>query len=166
MRNWLRILAVTVMVAGCGSFDARSLQDVSAWGIGWQLKAPQNRIGRAFPPVVQFLRTENPAIDSADPPEPIAATYREIVLGLKGADRRRVERRLIGVFTVAGQGCAMRGYPVRDGGAPVAAFITLDSGAMAGDPTTWTLCRPVALPAGGTEAFQTLLLSTLARAVE
>jgi hypothetical protein len=166
MQNCLQALAVTIMLAGCGSIDARSVQDISAWGIGWQLKAPQNRIGPVIPPVLNFLRPANPAIESADPPSVIAASFRTIVLGLKGEDSGRVDRRLIGVFTVSGQGCALRGYPVRDGGRTVAAFFTLDSSAMAGKPSGWRLCHPQNLPAGRDVAFRGLLISTLKRAFD
>lgn len=163
MRNWLRFLAVTMALAGCGSIDARSVQDISAWGIGWQLKAPQNRIGPAIPPVLDFLRTANPTINSLEPPPAVAGAFRTIVLELKGPARGRVERRLIGVFTVSGQGCAVRGYPVRDGRRTVAAFLVLDSASMVGEPSEWTLCDPQILPAAGNEAFRSLLLSALDR---
>lgn len=166
MQNWLQALAVTVMLAGCGTIDARSVQDISAWGIGWQLKAPQNRIGPAIPPVINFLRPASPAIESADPPSVIAVSFRTIVLGLKGATSGRVDRRLIGVFTVLGQGCALRGYPVRDGGRTIAAFIMLDSSAMAGKPSGWRLCYPQNLPAGHDMAFRSLLISTLKRTLD
>ena len=147
MQNCLRALAVAVMLAGCGSIDARSVQDISAWGIGWQLKAPQNRIGPAIPPVIHFLRAANPAIESADPPSAVAASFRTIVLGLKGADSGRVDRSLIGVFTVSGQGCALRGYPVRDGGRTVAAFFTLDS-SYDGREAVWLEALPPSEPSG------------------
>lgn len=166
MQNWLQVLAVTVMLIGCGTIDARSVQDISAWGIGWQLKAPQNRIGPAIPPVVNFLRPANPAIASADPPSAVVASFRTIVLGLKGAISGRVDRRLIGVFAVSGQGCALRGYPVRDGGRTIAAFITLDSSAMVGNPSGWRLCHPQNLPAGQDMAFRGLLISTLKRTLD
>lgn len=166
MQNCLRALAVVVMLAGCGSIDARSVQDISAWGIGWQLKAPQNRIGPAIPPVIHFLRVANPAIESADPPSAVAASFRAIVLGLKGADSGRVDRSLIGVFTVSGQGCALRGYPVRDGGRTVAAFFTLDSVMKAGKPSGWRLCHLQNLPAGQDAAFRRLLISTLERTLD
>lgn len=163
MRNCLWGLAVTVVLAGCGAIDARSVQDISAWGIGWHLKAPQNRIGPAIPPVVDFLRAENPKIESVETPRVIAKTFRAVVLNLKSPDLGTVERRLIGVSTVAGQGCALRGYPVRDGGKTVAAFLTLDTGAVAGEPSGWTLCHALNLPAGREAAFRSLLLSTLER---
>ncbi len=165
MRAYLRVFAVAALLAGCGTIDARSVQDIGVWGIGWQLKAPQNRIGPAIPPVVTFLRAENPAIKSLEPTRPVAAMFRTVVLKLTGSVHAKVERRLIGVFTVSGQGCALRGYPVREDGGTVAAFLTLDSGAMAGEPSAWTLCEPQALPAGREAAFRVLLLSTLDRAL-
>ena len=160
MRAYLRVLAVTAFLVGCGTIDARSVQDIGAWGIGWQLKAPQNRIGPAIPPVVTFLRTDNPAIKSLEPPRPVAEMFRSVVLALKGSAHNQLERRLIGVFVVSGQGCALRGYPVRDGGRTVAAFLTLDSGALAGDPSGWALCERQSLPAARNAAFRSLLLST------
>ena len=165
MRNCLRVLAVTIVLAGCGSIDARSIQDISAWGIGWQLKAPQNRIGPAIPPVVDFLRTKNSKIGGVETPRVVAKTFRTVVLNLKTLELGKVERRLIGVFTVSGQGCALRGYPVRDGGSTVAAFLTLDSGAMAGKPAGWTLCNARTLPAARDAAFRSLLLSALQEAL-
>ncbi len=165
MRACLRVLAVTAILVGCGTMDARSVQDIGAWGIGWQLKAPQNRIGPAIPPVVAFLRTKNPEIRSLEPPRPIEEMFRAVVLGLKGSASGKVERRLIGVFSVSGQGCALRGHPVRDGGRAVAAFLTLDSGALAGDPSGWTLCRRLALPVSRDAAFEGLLVSELSHAL-
>lgn len=161
MRNCLWVLAVTVMLAGCGSIVARSVQDISAWGIGWQLKAPQNRIGPAIPPIVDFLRLENPKIESVESPRAVAKMFRTVVLNLKGPELDKAGRRLIGVFTVTGQGCALQGYPVRDGGRTVAAFLTLDTEAMAGESSGWTLCRPRNLPAGHDAAFRSLVLSAL-----
>lgn len=165
MRAYLRLLAVAALLAGCGSIDARSVQEIGAWGIGWQLKAPQNRIGPAIPPVVAFLRAENPAIRSLEPPRPLAATFRAVVLTLTGPAQGKVERRLIGTFTVSGQGCVLRGYPVRDEGRTVAAFLTVDGSAMMGEPSGWTLCERQALPAGRDAAFRALLLFTLERAL-
>lgn len=165
MRACLRVLAVTAFLVGCGTIDARSVQDIGAWGIGWQLKAPQNRIGPAIPPVVEFLRTGNPAIKPLEPPRAVAKMFRDVVLGLKGSAHRTVERRLVGVFTVSGQGCALRGYPVRDGKRTVATFLTLDAGAMVGDPSGWSLCDGQALPAGRDAAFRNLLLATVAQAL-
>lgn len=165
MRACLRILAVTAVLVGCGTIDARSVQDIGAWGIGWQLKAPQNRIGPAIPPVVALLRTGNPAIKSLEPPRAVAEMFRSVVLALKGSAHNQVERRLIGVFAVSGQGCALRGYPVRDGGRTVAAFLSLDSSALTGDPSGWTLCEGQALPAGRDAAFRTLLLSAVSEAL-
>jgi len=165
MRACLRILAVTAFLVGCGTIDARSVQDIGAWGIGWQLKAPQNRIGPAIPPVVAFLRADNPAIKSQVPPRPVAEMFRSVTFALKGPAHNQVERRLIGVFVVSGQGCALRGYPVRDRGRTVAAFLTLDGSALADDPSGWTLCERQALPAGQNEAFRSLLLSTVSQAL-
>ena len=165
MRNWLRVLAATAILVGCGTIDVRSVQDIAAWGIGWQLKAPQNRIGPAISPVVGFLRTGNAAIRSREPARSVAVMYRAAVLKLQGAAHGKVERRLIGVFTVSGQGCALRGYPVRDGDRSVAAFLTLDSDAMAGRPSDWSLCNPRTLPADRDAAFRVLLLSALDRAL-
>ncbi len=165
MRAYLRVFVVTAILAGCGTIDAQSVQDIGSWGIGWQLKAPQNRIGPAIPPVVAFRRVENPAIRSLEPPRPVAAMFRAAVLKLTGSAHGKVERRLIGVFTVSGQGCALRGYPVRDDGRTVAGFLTLDSGAMMGEPSDWMLCEHQTLPAGRSAAFEFLLLSALDRAL-
>lgn len=165
MRAYLWVFAVAAILAGCGTIDARSVQDIGAWGIGWQLKAPQNRIGPAIPPVVAFLRAENPAIGSLEPPPSVAATFRTVVLTLAGSAHGKVERRLVGVFTVSGQGCAFREYPVREDGKTVAAFLTLDSSAMTGEPSGWTLCERQTLPAGRDAAFRVLLLSALDRAL-
>ena len=165
MRNCLWVLPVALLLGGCGAIDARSVQDISAWGIGWQLKAPQNRIGPAIPPVVDFLRAKNSRIKAVEAPHAVAKSFQEVVTTLSDSEFGTVERRLIGLFTVSGQDCVLRGYPVRDSGDVVAAFLTLDSGAAAKRPSDWTLCHPQNLPTGRHAAFRSLLLSTLDRAL-
>ena len=146
--------------------DRTVVQEVSAWGLGWQTRAPQNRIGPAIPPIVEFLREQRPKLQSEEPQATLVRTYRNIVFALRGEDRERLSDRLIAVQGVKGLGCVMRGYPVLDQGAVVAAFLVLDVQMALQEPLDWRFCNPEQVPEEHAAAIRTVLLAEFNRALQ
>lgn len=143
MQSLLRTLGWTLCIAtlsGCAAPHPPAVTDLAFWGIGWQLKGAHNRVRPAIPPVVQFLKNNHPDVRPASPATPLAAGIRRAMMGLRGADRSLLQRRLVGVFLVTGLRCGAAALPVRDGGAAVAAFVVLDVDALSGDPAGWVSC--------------------------
>lgn len=155
------------LFASCTLIQPDTVQDISAWGMGWQFKAVQNRIGPAIPPMLAFLRNRYPGavIEPAKPPPDLAEDFRAVVFGLKGETRDQLDRRLIGVFTAEGLPCAAAGFPVRDGDSPVAAILALDISVQRQDPATWRLCHGGGLPTVHRNAFKALILREFRQAL-
>lgn len=165
MFRFSSIAWISAILAGCMPMDGTTAQVASAWGLGWQARAPQNRIGPAIPPIVAFLRKWRPKLQPEEPQATLVRTYRNIVFELRGEDRKRLADRLIAIHGVKGLGCVMRGYPVRDQGAVVAAFLVLDVRMALREPPHWRLCNPGQVPEGYAAAVRALLLAEVNRAL-
>ena len=136
----LLVLFFGIGVQGCSSAPGHGVSDISAWGLGWQLRGVQNRVQPAIPPVLRYLRQAHPGIRPAARQDAAVAEIRRAMMGFEARPGRRLQQRLIGVLLVTGLPCGARAYPVSDRGRTVAAFLVLDVGAVAGDPSQWRLC--------------------------
>ncbi len=132
-------------VHGCSTAPGNAVSDISAWGLGWQLRGVHNRVQPAIPPVIRFLRQTHPGVRPVVGRDDTVAEIRRAMMGFEAEPGGRLQRRLVGVFLVTGLPCGARAYPVSDGAMTVAAFVVLDVEAIAGDPSQWRLCnKPVA----------------------
>ena len=142
------------------------VSDISAWGLGWQLKGVQNRVQPAIPPVVRFLRRSHPDIRPATGRDAAAREIRRAMMGFEAEPGRRLQKRLIGVFLVTGLPCGARAYPVSDRSATVAAFVVLDVDAIAGEPSRWRLCGKKIAPEDRATALRQLILHKFDHAID
>lgn len=161
--RFVSILTLLAFLAGCAAGREEDVQDIAFWALGWQLKAVQNRVEPAYPPVLRYLRPGKPEVQSA---EPSAALADELGRALFGGDvtQQRLERRLIGVFTVTGYCCAADGIPVRDRNVPVAGFVVLDIAKVEEEPPHWTTCDDLVLLDDRVVALRRLVVDALDRA--
>ena len=144
--RWLIIgVLVSAGVHGCSTVPVDGVSDISAWGLGWQLRGLQNRVQPAIPPVLRFLRQAHPEVRPAVGRDDAVAEIRRAMMGFEAEPEGQLQRRLVGVFLVTELPCGARAYPVSDRAVTVAAFVVLDVEAIAGDPSQWRLCnKPVA----------------------
>ena len=131
------LLAVLGGCAGTGS-----VQDLGFWGIGWQLKPVQNRIQPAIPPVLAYMRAENPDVKAAAVPDAFGQEFRTAITAAPGALQRELDTRMVGAFAVTGLPCAAQAVPVNEDGWAVGAFLVLDMEALMRDPADWEPCPP------------------------
>ncbi|MCG8547380.1 MAG: hypothetical protein MJE12_24550 [Alphaproteobacteria bacterium] len=168
MRRIARIAAACALpaMAACAPINAETVQELSAWGYGWQFTAVQNRIQPAIPPVLRFLRLRDPKIRRADLPESLGRDFRATLWPAPPAYRDLAERRLIGVFTVDGPACAAEGFPVRDEGRAVAVFVALDAGIADLPPEKWRPCAGGGLAGNRVSALRDLIRGAMEKALK
>ena len=167
--NWgMRIGAAVVLLAAaaCAPINANTVQELSAWGYGWQFTPVQNRIQPAIPPVLRFLRLRYPDIRRADLPDALGREFRASLWPAPPAYRDLATRRLVGVFTVDGLPCAAEGYPVRDEGRPVAAFIALNAAIAGQPPERWRLCAGDSVSGDRVTALRDLIRGAMENALK
>ena len=127
------------------------LQQIGNWGLGWSLKGAPNRLNKAIPPMLHMLREDRPELRAVAPPPVLRTRYRAALNGLDGLQRRRVENRLIGAYTVDGLGCAGRSFSVFDEGQPVAVFLVIDATRIVTAEARW--CDEAAGPPSDLKRF-------------
>ncbi len=163
LRWTLGAFLLLAALAGCATWQPKDVQTVGFWALGWHYTATQNRIQRAIPPVIDFLRPRYPDIRAVEPPKDLGRDFRAAVLNAPARLQRHLDRRMVAAMTVTGLPCAAESFPVRDGKETVAAFFLLDVTALAKPPAEWRPCGPVAPPGAGEDRVAALraLLSGL-----
>ena len=139
----LRFLAPLffLLLAACsGTADVR---DLGFWALGWQFTPVQNRLQPAIPPVLAYLRDRYPGVNAVAVPKAFERDFQDAILKAPADMQDRLTRRMVGAFAVSGLPCAAEGYPVREEGWAVAAFIVLDLDRLAGPPAGWQPCPPI-----------------------
>ena len=92
------------------------MQTVGFWALGWHYTATQNRIQRAIPPVIDFLRQRYPDIRAVEPPKDWAGISAPRCSMRRRGLQRHLDRRMVAAMTVTGLPCAAESVPVRDEG--------------------------------------------------
>ncbi len=149
-------LLLLAALAGCAGWQPKDVQTVGFWALGWHYTATQNRIQRAIPPVVDFLRQRYPDLRAVEPPKALGRDFRAAVLDAPARLQRHLDDRMVAAMTVTGLPCAAESVPVRDEGKTVAAFLVLDVTALAKPPAEWRPCAPVKPPGEGAERVPAL----------
>ena len=141
-RRRVILLSVMLLIGLGGCAGTGSVQDLGFWGIGWQLKPVQDRLQPAIPPVLAYLRAQEPAVKAAAVPDAFGREFRTAITAAPGALQRELDKRMVGAFVVTDLSCAALAVPVTADGWAVGAFLVLDMDAMERDPADWTPCPP------------------------